>query len=112
MSATFTVPAATARAAAPFLPTTGTPATASGNRRVPSTPPSTIPSPASDAAYEAAHETHRRFCHGVYSVQCPTCQVPAGERCLLRRAVHAARREAYWIARPGATLVPVLVASP
>ncbi|GCD40190.1 hypothetical protein OEIGOIKO_08047 [Streptomyces chrestomyceticus JCM 4735] len=105
MSATFTVPAATAQAAAPFLP-----ATAGGSRRVPSTLSSTIPSPASDAAYEAAHETHRRFRHGVYSVQCPTCHVPAGERCTLRRAVHAARREAYWIARPGTTLVPLLVA--
>ncbi|MFK8850780.1 hypothetical protein [Streptomyces sp. Ac-502] len=110
MSATFTVPAATAQAAAPFFPAAAAPAPTRGGRRVPSTLSSTIPSPASDAAYEAAHETHRRFRHGVYSVECPTCHVPAGERCLLRRAVHAARREAYWLAHSSATLVPLLVA--
>jgi hypothetical protein len=54
-----------------------------------------IPSPAADAAHDAAHETAARFRHGSYSVQCPTCHVPAGALCLARRSVHAARRDLY-----------------
>ncbi|TXS54379.1 hypothetical protein [Streptomyces sp. t39] len=52
-------------------------------------------SPAGDAAHDAAHTTAARFRHGAYAEPCPTCHVPAGALCLARRAVHAARREAY-----------------
>ncbi|MEE1764377.1 zinc finger domain-containing protein [Streptomyces sp. SP18BB07] len=54
-----------------------------------------IPSPAADAAHDAAHETAARFRHGVYSVPCKTCHVPAGVLCLARRTVHSARRALY-----------------
>ncbi|MFF4324110.1 hypothetical protein [Streptomyces sp. NPDC001568] len=48
-----------------------------------------------DAMLDAVYETHRRFRHGVYAVPCTTCHVPAGELCLARRSVHAARRQAH-----------------
>lgn len=68
-----------------------------------------IPSPAADAAHDAAHATAARFRQGAYSVQCPTCHVPAGELCLARRSVHAARRDLY-LQNPKSTgLVPLLV---
>jgi hypothetical protein len=54
-----------------------------------------IASPAADAAHDAAHETAARFGHGAYSVSCPTSHVPAGELCLARRSIHAARRAQY-----------------
>ncbi|MFJ4084920.1 hypothetical protein ACIP2Z_39005 [Streptomyces iakyrus] len=54
---------------------------------------SVIPSPAADAAHDAAHETAARFRQGSYSVECPTCHVPAGVLCLARRSVHTARRD-------------------
>ncbi|MFI1201656.1 hypothetical protein ACH4VR_19755 [Streptomyces sp. NPDC020883] len=72
--------------------------------------PVAVPPPASDAAHAAAHETHRRFRHGAYSVQCPTCHVPAGDPCLSRRAVHTARRELHRQSHNGTVLVPLLVA--
>lgn len=64
---------------------------------------------AADAAHDAAHATQARFRHGAYSVPCATCHVPAGELCLARRTVHAARRTQF---REGVTktvLVPLLV---
>ncbi|QOV40187.1 hypothetical protein IM697_18370 [Streptomyces ferrugineus] len=68
-----------------------------------------IPSPAADAAHEAAHETAARFWQGAYSVACPTCHVQAGELCLARRSIHAARRSLY-LQNPKTTgLVPLLV---
>ncbi|MEV4949768.1 hypothetical protein [Streptomyces sp. NPDC053755] len=48
-----------------------------------------------DAMLDAAYETHRRFRHGAFAEPCPTCHVPAGELCLARRSVHAARRLAH-----------------
>lgn len=48
-----------------------------------------------DAALDAAYETHRQFRHGAFAEACPTCHVPAGELCLARRSVHAARRQAH-----------------
>lgn len=48
-----------------------------------------------DAMLDATYETHRRFRHGVFAEPCPTCHVPAGELCLARRSVHAARRRAH-----------------
>ncbi|MEU3721541.1 hypothetical protein [Streptomyces sp. NPDC031705] len=48
-----------------------------------------------DAMLDAAYETHRRFRHGPFAEACPTCHVPAGELCLARRSVHAARRRAH-----------------
>ncbi|PNG22348.1 zinc finger domain-containing protein [Streptomyces cahuitamycinicus] len=69
-----------------------------------------IPSPAADAAHDAAHETAARFRHGVYSVPCKTCHVPAGVLCLARRSVHAARRELYRQNPKPNGLVPLLMA--
>ncbi|MER6109343.1 zinc finger domain-containing protein [Streptomyces hirsutus] len=68
-----------------------------------------IPSPAADAAHDAAHETAARFRHGVYSVPCSTCHVPAGALCLARRSVHAARRELHRQNPKTTGLVPLLV---
>ncbi|MGW4726112.1 hypothetical protein [Streptomyces sp. S1] len=55
------------------------------------------PPSALDAMLDAAYETHRRFRHGAFAEPCPTCHVPAGELCLTRRSVHAARRLAHRI---------------
>ncbi|MEV7560903.1 hypothetical protein [Streptomyces sp. NPDC089795] len=52
-------------------------------------------SPAVEAALDAAYETHRRFRHGAFGEQCPTCHVPPGELCSSRRSVHVARRQAH-----------------
>ncbi|WP_141753992.1 zinc finger domain-containing protein [Streptomyces subrutilus] len=60
-----------------------------------STAPALIPGSVFDAALDAAYETHRRFRHGAFAEACPTCHVPAGELCLARRSVHAARRRAH-----------------
>ncbi|MFE7072593.1 hypothetical protein ACFU96_21180 [Streptomyces sp. NPDC057620] len=68
-----------------------------------------IPSPVADAAHDAAHETAARFRHGVYSVPCMKCHVPAGELCLARRTVHAARRNLYRQNPKSTGLVPLLV---
>jgi hypothetical protein len=68
-----------------------------------------IPSPAADAAHDAAHETAARFRHGVYSVPCTTCHVPAGVLCLARRSVHAARRNLFRQNPKPDGLVPLLV---
>ena len=68
-----------------------------------------IPSPAADAAHNAAHATAARFRHGAYSVQCPTCHVPAGELCLALRSIHAARRDLYLRNPKHNGLVPLLV---
>jgi hypothetical protein len=68
-----------------------------------------IPSPAADAAHDAAHETAARFRHGAYSVQCPTCHVPAGVLCLARRSIHAARRDLYRQNPKPIGLVPLLM---
>ncbi|WP_411107191.1 hypothetical protein [Streptomyces sp. cmx-4-9] len=57
--------------------------------------PGVLPHSALDAMLDAAYETHRRFRHGAYAESCPTCHVPAGELCLARRSVHAARRQAH-----------------
>ncbi|WP_407835804.1 hypothetical protein ACE1OC_03840 [Streptomyces sp. DSM 116496] len=54
-----------------------------------------LPNSALDAMLDAAYETHRRFRHGAFSEPCPTCHVSAGELCLARRSVHAARRLAH-----------------
>ncbi|MFE5512668.1 hypothetical protein ACFQ9J_19135 [Streptomyces sp. NPDC056529] len=54
-----------------------------------------LPPSALDAMLDAAYETHRRFRHGAFAEPCPTCHVPAGELCLARRSVHAARRLAH-----------------
>ncbi|MEU2118005.1 hypothetical protein ABZ567_20730 [Streptomyces sp. NPDC016459] len=54
-----------------------------------------VPPSALDAMLDAAYETHRRFCHGAFAEPCPTCHVAAGELCLARRSVHAARRLAH-----------------
>lgn len=67
-----------------------------------------IPSPAADAAHDAAHATAARFRHGAYSVPCSTCHVPAGELCLARRTVHAARRSLYRQNPMRTGLVPLL----
>ena len=71
---------------------------------------SLILSPAADAAHDAAHETAARFRQGAYSVQCPTCHVPAGVLCLARRTVHTARRDLYRQNPKTTGLVPLLVA--
>lgn len=68
-----------------------------------------IPAPAADAAHDAAHATAARFKHGAYSVPCSTCHVPAGELCLARRSVHAARRNLYRQDAKSTGLVPLLV---
>ncbi|MEU0427150.1 hypothetical protein ABZ235_26690 [Streptomyces canus] len=69
-----------------------------------------IPSPATaDAAHDAAHETAARFRHGVYSVPCTTCRVPAGVLCLARRSAHAARRDHHRQDPKSTNLVPLLV---
>ncbi|MFJ4871455.1 hypothetical protein [Streptomyces sp. NPDC088757] len=57
--------------------------------------PAVLPSSALDAMLDATYETHRRFRHGAFAEPCPTCRVPAGELCLTRRSVHAARRLAH-----------------
>ncbi|MFJ5934081.1 hypothetical protein [Streptomyces sp. NPDC093071] len=54
-----------------------------------------LPPSALDAMLDATYETHRRFRHGAFAEPCPTCHVPAGELCLTRRSVHAARRLAH-----------------
>ncbi|MFJ7272369.1 hypothetical protein ACIQV3_38030 [Streptomyces sp. NPDC099050] len=54
-----------------------------------------LPHSALDAMLDAAYETHRRFRHGAFAESCPTCHVSAGELCLARRSVHAARRLAH-----------------
>ncbi|MFD3537465.1 hypothetical protein [Streptomyces sp. NPDC058664] len=54
-----------------------------------------VPPSALDAMLDAVYETHRRFRHGAFAEPCPTCHVPAGELCLARRSVHAARRLAH-----------------
>ncbi|MFI5762407.1 MULTISPECIES: hypothetical protein [unclassified Streptomyces] len=54
-----------------------------------------LPHSALDATLDAAYETHRRFRHGAFAEPCPTCHVSAGELCLARRSVHAARRLAH-----------------
>ncbi|MFD6891867.1 hypothetical protein [Streptomyces sp. NPDC059957] len=54
-----------------------------------------LPHSALDAMLDAAYETHRRFRHGAFAEPCPTCHVSAGELCLARRSVHAARRLAH-----------------
>ncbi|MGJ7414594.1 hypothetical protein AB9128_01870 [Streptomyces cinereoruber] len=54
-----------------------------------------LPPSALDAMLDATYETHRRFRHGAFAEACPTCHVPAGELCLTRRSVHAARRLAH-----------------
>ncbi|MFD3333142.1 hypothetical protein ACFWV1_10900 [Streptomyces sp. NPDC058700] len=54
-----------------------------------------VPPSALDAMLDAAYETHRRFWHGAFAEPCPTCHVSAGELCLARRSVHAARRLAH-----------------
>ncbi|MBT2468988.1 hypothetical protein J7E97_14180 [Streptomyces sp. ISL-66] len=54
-----------------------------------------LPPSALDAMLDAAYETHRRFRHGAFAEPCPTCHVSAGELCLARRSVHAARRLAH-----------------
>ncbi|GGR19880.1 MULTISPECIES: hypothetical protein [Streptomyces] len=54
-----------------------------------------LPSSALDAMLDATYETHRQFRHGAFADPCPTCHVPAGELCLARRSVHAARRLAH-----------------
>lgn len=69
-----------------------------------------ISSPAADAAHDAAHETAARFRHGVYSVPCTTCHVPAGVLCLARRSVHPTRRDLYRQNPKSTGLVPLLVA--
>ncbi|MFG2986212.1 hypothetical protein ACGFYQ_34010 [Streptomyces sp. NPDC048258] len=63
-----------------------------------------------DAMLDAAYETHRRFRHGPFAEPCPTCHVPAGELCLARRSVHAARRRAYRARLERTELVPLLAA--
>jgi hypothetical protein len=67
-----------------------------------------FPSPAADAIHDAAHTTHARFRHGVYSVECHTCHVPAGVLCLARRNVHPARHELYRKRQKATALVPLL----
>ncbi|MEV7673085.1 hypothetical protein ACWDNT_12715 [Streptomyces sp. NPDC000963] len=57
--------------------------------------PAALPSSAFDAMLDATYETHRRFQHGAFAEPCPTCHVSAGEFCLTRRSVHAARRLAH-----------------
>lgn len=74
-----------------------------------STAPALTPGSVCDAALDAAYETHRRFRHGAFAEACPTCHVPAGELCLARRSVHAARRRAHY-ARTGRTRSPLLAA--
>ncbi|MFF5787928.1 hypothetical protein ACFY8P_23550 [Streptomyces sp. NPDC012693] len=59
-----------------------------------------------DAMLDAAYETHRRFRHGAFAEPCPTCHVPAGELCLARRSVHAARRQAHRVRMVQAKPVP------
>lgn len=54
-----------------------------------------LPHSALDTMLDAAYETHRRFRHGAFAEPCPTCHVSAGELCLARRSVHAARRLAH-----------------
>ncbi|MGW1940708.1 zinc finger domain-containing protein [Streptomyces goshikiensis] len=56
---------------------------------------------------DIAYETHRQFRHGAFAEACPTCHVPAGELCLARRSVHAARRRAHR-ARSEPTMVPLM----
>ncbi|MFF7183123.1 hypothetical protein [Streptomyces sp. NPDC008121] len=65
-----------------------------------------LPSSALDAMLDAAYETHRRFRHGAFAEPCPTCHVPAGELCLARRSVHAARRMAHRVRMAQAGPVP------
>ncbi len=62
-----------------------------------------------DAAMDIAYETHRQFRYGAFAEACPTCHVPAGELCLARRSVHAARRRAHR-ARSEPTTVPLMSA--
>ncbi|MEV7512038.1 hypothetical protein AB0O57_29190 [Streptomyces sp. NPDC091201] len=69
-----------------------------------------LPFPAVEAALDAAYETHRRFRHGAFAEQCPTCHVPAGELCLARRSVHVARRQAHRARLAQTELVPLLAA--
>ncbi|AZM87148.1 hypothetical protein [Streptomyces sp. W1SF4] len=54
-----------------------------------------VPHSALDAMLDAVYETHRRFRQGAFGEACPTCHVAAGELCLARRSVHAARRKAH-----------------
>lgn len=68
------------------------------------------PSSAFDAMLDAAYETHRQFRHGAFAEHCPTCHVPAGELCLARRSVHAARRQAHRARLAETELVPLLAA--
>ncbi|MEU9297908.1 hypothetical protein [Streptomyces sp. NPDC048266] len=65
-----------------------------------------FPPSALDAMLDAAYETHRRFRHGPFAEPCPTCHVPAGELCLARRSVHAARRQAHRVRTVQTQLVP------
>ncbi|MGW3056368.1 zinc finger domain-containing protein [Streptomyces goshikiensis] len=71
--------------------------------------PSLIPGSVFDAAMDIAYETHRRFRYGAFAEACPTCHAPAGELCLARRSVHAARRRAHR-ARSEPTAVPPVAA--
>ncbi|MET9699572.1 hypothetical protein ABZY31_21970 [Streptomyces sp. NPDC006529] len=73
------------------------------------TAPAPIPGSVFDAALDAAYETHRRFRHGAFAEACPTCHVSAGELCLARRSVHAARRRSHR-ARSQPAGVPLLAA--
>ncbi|MGW7434011.1 hypothetical protein ACWGIN_31310 [Streptomyces sp. NPDC054861] len=70
-----------------------------------------LPSSALDAMLDAAYETHRRFRHGAFAEPCPTCHVPAGELCLARRSVHAARRMAHRVRVAQAGPVPLAAAA-
>lgn len=63
-----------------------------------------------DAMLDAGYETHRRFRHGAFGEACPTCHVPAGELCLARRSVHAARRQAHRMRLARTELVPLVAA--
>ncbi|MEU6756024.1 hypothetical protein [Streptomyces sp. NPDC046685] len=68
------------------------------------------PSSGIDAMLDAAYETHRRFRHGAFAENCPTCHAPAGELCLARRSVHTARRQAHRSRLERTELVPLLAA--
>ncbi|MFJ7130979.1 hypothetical protein [Streptomyces sp. NPDC098101] len=69
-----------------------------------------LPASALEAMLDAAYETHRRFRHGAFAEPCPTCHVPAGELCLTRRSVHAARRLAHRVRVASAKPFPHAVA--
>ncbi|GGZ46450.1 hypothetical protein AB0P12_10500 [Streptomyces subrutilus] len=69
-----------------------------------------MPGSVFDAALDAAYETHRRFRHGAFAEDCPTCHVPAGELCLARRSVHVARRRAHHAGRLQRSEIPLRTA--